>query len=169
MKKQPLFIWILSIAIPGLVALIYFGPKFGSGADLRMLPAIYATINAITAVILLLALKAIREKKIMRHRRLMITAISLSGMFLILYVIYHSNAESAKYGGVGLMRSVYYFLLVSHILLSAIIVPLVLITLSRALKGNYELHRKIARWTWPVWFYVAVSGVIVYFMISPYY
>ena len=129
----------------------------------------YSTINFITAIVLVFALIAIKQKKIFRHRSLMATALVLSIIFLILYVIYHSTAESVKYGGEGSIRYVYYFFLISHILLSIIIVALVLMTLRRALKNDFERHRKIARWTWPLWFYVATSGVIVYLMISPYY
>lgn len=169
MKRTSIWIWVLSIVIPGLVALIYFGPKFSPGTDLRILPRIYSTINFITAIILVLALIAIKQKKIMRHRSFMITALILSALFLILYVIYHSSSESVKFGGEGIIRSVYYFFLISHILLSVTVIPFVLITFSRALKSDFEKHKKIARWTWPLWFYVAVSGVIVYFMISPYY
>lgn len=169
MKKANLWIWILSIAVPGLVALLYFGPKFSPGTDLRVLPRIYSTINFVTAIILVLALVAIKQKKIMRHRSLMVSALILSGLFLVLYVIYHASAESVKYGGEGFIKYIYYTILLSHIVLSATIIPFVLITLSRALRSDFEKHKKLARWTWPLWFYVAVSGVIVYLMISPYY
>jgi putative membrane protein len=163
------FIWIVSILVPVLVAVLYFSPKNNASFDLRILPKIYASINFITAIVLVMAFRAIKQKKIIRHRRLMVTALGLSVVFLILYVIYHSSAESVKYGGEGMIRYVYYFILISHILLSIIIVPLVLITLSKALGGNYEVHRKWARWTWPIWMYVAITGVLVYLMISPYY
>ncbi len=169
MKKATIWIWILSLAIPGLVAIMYFGPKYAPGVDLRVLPRIYSTINFITAIILVLALISIKQKKIMRHRALMVTALVLSVLFLILYVIYHSLSESVKFGGDGFIRYVYFFFLISHIILSISIVPLVLITLRRALKGDFEKHRILAKWTWPIWFYVAASGVIVYLMISPYY
>lgn len=164
-----IWIWIASVAIPGVVALMYFGPKFSHETDLTFLPRIYATINLTTAIVLFLAFRAIKQKKIMRHRTLMITALLLSVLFLALYIIYHSTSESVIYGGDGALRYIYYFVLISHIILSMIIVPLVLITLRLALKGNYESHRKIARWTWPIWMYVAISGVLVYLMISPYY
>ena len=167
MKKS--VIWIVSVLIPGLVAILYFSPKLNASFDIRILPKIYATINFITAIVLAMAFRAIKQKKIIRHRRLMVTALGLSVVFLILYVIYHSSAESVKYGGEGILKGLYYIILISHILLSMIIVPLVLITLSKALGGNYEVHRKWARWTWPIWMYVAISGVIVYLMISPYY
>lgn len=169
MKRTSIWIWVLSIVVPGLVALMYFGPKFSLGTDLRILPRIYSTINFITAIILVLALIAIKQKKIMRHRSFMVTALILSALFLILYVIYHSSSESVKFGGDGIIRAAYYFFLISHILLSITVIPFVLITFSRALNSDFEKHKKIARWTWPLWFYVAVSGVIVYFMISPYY
>jgi putative membrane protein len=169
-KKATIWIWILSLAVPGLVAMLYFGPKFAPpGTDLRFLPRIYATINFITAIVLVFALIAIKQKKIMRHRSLMVTALILSVLFLVLYVVYHSNVDSVKFGGEGIVRYIYFFFLISHILLSVIIVPLVLVTLNWALRSNFEKHQKLARWTWPIWFYVAVSGVIVYFMISPYY
>lgn len=167
MKRS--FIWILSILIPAAVAFLYFSPKLGLEGDLSYLPRTYASINFITAIVLLLAFRAIKRKKILRHRRLMITALVLSVLFLVLYVIYHSSAETTPYGGEGILKYIYYSVLISHILLSMIIVPLVLITLSKALAGKYEVHRKWARWTWPIWMYVAVTGVIVYLMISPYY
>ena len=169
MKKSSIWIWILSLAIPGLVAIMFLGPKYAPGVDLRVLPRIYSTINFLTAIILVLALISIKQKKIMRHRSLMATALVLSVLFLILYVIYHSTSESVKFGGEGMVRYVYFFFLISHILLSISIVPLVLITLRRALKSDFERHQKLAKWTWPIWFYVAISGVIVYLMISPYY
>lgn len=167
--RGSVWIWIASVLIPGLVVLIYYGPKFTPETDLSFLPRIYAAINFITAIVLVLALIAIKQKKMIRHRRLMVTALSLSVMFLALYLIYHSTSESTKYGGEGVLKYIYYFILLSHILLSAIIVPLVLYTLSRALKGEYETHRKWAKWTWPIWMYVALSGVAVYLLISPYY
>ena len=151
MKKA--VIWIVSIVIPVLVAILYFSPKLSTTADLRILPKIYASINFFTAIILAIAFWAIKEKRTILHRRLMVTALSLSVIFLILYVIYHSSAESVKYGGEGVLRYVYFIILISHILLSMVIVPLVLITLSKAWAGNYEVHRKWARWTWPIWMY----------------
>lgn len=169
MKKYTVWIWLLSVAIPGVVAMLYFGPKFSPGTDLRVLPRIYSSLNLLTAVILVLALVAIRRKRIMLHKKLMFSALIMSVLFLVLYVIYHATSESVKYGGVGLIRYVYFTILISHILLSATIIPLVLITLIRALRSDFEKHKRIAKWTWPLWFYVAISGVIVYFMISPYY
>ncbi|MEQ8522587.1 MAG: DUF420 domain-containing protein [Vicingaceae bacterium] len=159
----------MSILVPLAVALLYFAPKLDIQADLRMLPRIYAGINFTTAIVLVMALRAIKQKKILRHRQLMFSALVLSALFLVLYVIYHASADSVPFGGDGIIRYVYFFILISHILLSVIIIPLVLITFSKALSGNYEVHRKWAKWTWPIWMYVAVTGVIVYLMISPYY
>ena len=163
--------WIFAVTaiLLGVVVLLYAGPKITTETDFTFLPRIYASINFITAVVLLLAFVAIRQKKINRHRKLMITALILSVLFLTLYVIYHSTSESTKFGGEGMIKTFYYSLLLSHILLSAIIVPLVLYTFSRAVKGDFERHKKWAKFTWPIWFYVALSGVAVYLMISPYY
>ena len=169
MKFGNIWIWILSLGIPGLVILLMNGPKLTADTDITFLPRIYASINFITVLLLLLAFKAIKQKKINLHQKLMKTALALSVIFLLLYVIYHSGAESTKYGGEGVIAYIYYFILISHILLSIIIIPLVLITLRKALRANYDSHRKWAKWTWPIWVYVASTGVIVYVMISPYY
>ena len=132
-------------------------------------PPIYATINGLTAVILVLALFAIKNKKIKTHETLMKIAIALSLIFLIMYIAYHMTSEPTPYGGEGYIRYVYYFILITHILLSIFIVPLVLITYVRAISRRFESHRKIAKITFPLWLYIAVTGVIVYIMISPYY
>jgi putative membrane protein len=116
-----------------------------------------------------LALVAIKNKNVPLHRKLMSTALVLSVLFLLSYVAYHLTTESTKYGGEGFLRSLYYFILISHIVLSAAIVPLVLISYVRALASRFDKHKKIARITMPLWIYVAVTGVLVYVMISPYY
>jgi putative membrane protein len=133
------------------------------------LPPIYATINAITALVLIMAYVAIVNKKIKLHQRLMQTAIALSLIFLVMYVLYHMTSDSTKFGGEGVIKSTYYIILITHIILSVIVIPFVLITYVRAITNNIERHKKIARITFPVWLYVAVSGVLVYLMISPYY
>lgn len=158
---------MLSVVIPVVVAVL-FRVKI-DGYDFSFLPGIYATINGITAVLLLTAYVAIRNGKRKLHERLMKTCIGLSASFLVMYVIYHMTSESTSFGGTGAIRYVYYFILISHILLSVIITPLVLFTFSRALSGNFERHKALAKFTFPVWLYVAVSGVLVYLMISPYY
>lgn len=171
-KKYNKWIIILSIAIPVVVAILY-GVKlkdFGIEVQpLTFLPPIYAAINGVTAVLLVWAVAAIKNGKIKVHENLMKTAIGCSIAFLVMYVAYHMTSDSTPYGGEGWIRYVYFFILISHILLSIIIIPLVLITYVRALAARFDKHRKIARITFPIWLYVAVTGVIVYLMIAPYY
>jgi len=162
------YIWLISIVIPVVVAIL-FTVRIPNVASLSFLPPIYATVNGITAVILLLALKAIKSKNIKLHKNLMKTAIALSLIFLLMYVAYHMTSDSNPYGGEGFIRYVYFFILISHIILSIGIIPMVLFTYVRAFTKQFEDHKKIARYTFPIWLYVAVTGVIVYFMISPYY
>lgn len=157
----------LSLAIPLVVALL-FGVKI-DGYDFSFLPRIYASINGVTAVLLLAALWAVKNRKLALHETLMKTCLGLSAAFLAMYVAYHMTSESTTYGGVGAIKYFYYFILITHILLSIAVVPMVLFTLSRALAGNFEKHRALARFTFPIWLYVAITGVIVYLMISPYY
>jgi putative membrane protein len=162
------YIWLISIVIPVVVAIL-FTVRIPNVASLSFLPPIYATVNGITTVILLLALKAIKSKNINLHQNLMKTAIALSLAFLLMYVAYHMTSDSTPYGGEGFFRYVYFFILISHIILSIGIIPMVLFTYVRAFTRQFEDHKKIARYTFPIWLYVAVTGVIVYFMISPYY
>ena len=166
-KKYNTWIIILSIAIPLLVAVL-----FRVKIDVQLpvfLPPIYATLNAFTAVLLVLAFWAIKNKKIALHKKLMKTAIIFSVLFLLLYVAYHMTSDSTKFGGEGAIKTVYFVILISHIVLSVAVIPFVLITFVRAITNKVELHKKIARFTFPLWLYVAVTGVIVYVMISPYY
>lgn len=158
---------IVSILIPIVVAIL-FGVKI-PGYDFTFLPPIYASINALTAVLLILALIAIKNQKRRLHENLMKGCIALSASFLVMYVLYHMTSDSTPYGGEGVVRYVYFFILISHIILSIGVIPLVLFTFVRALGGDFKRHRQIARYTFPVWLYVAVTGVIVYLMISPYY
>jgi len=162
------YIWLISILIPVVVAIL-FTVRIPNVASLSFLPPIYATVNGVTAVILLIALNAIKNKNIKFHESLMKTAILLSLVFLLMYVAYHMTSDSTSYGGEGFIRYVYFFILISHIILSIGIIPMVLFTYVRAFTKQFEDHKKIARYTFPIWLYVAVTGVIVYFMISPYY
>lgn len=168
-EKQPYqkVIIALSIILPLAVAVL-FKVKI-PGYDLSFLPPIYASINGLTAVLLIVAVVAIKNNKRKLHENLMKTCIGLSAIFLVMYVLYHMTSDSTPYGGEGPLRIVYYVILISHILLSVIVVPFVLFTFSRALSGNFERHKALARFTFPIWLYVAVTGVIVYLMISPYY
>lgn len=167
-NKYNVWIWILSIAIPIAVAVL-FTVKIPGVERLSFLPPIYATINAFTAILLVAAVYQVRKGNRKAHERLMKTAIGCSVLFLLMYVAYHMTSDSTVYGGEGVIKYVYYFILITHILLSIIVIPFVLITFVRALSGEFYKHRKIARITYPLWLYVAVSGVIVYLMISPYY
>jgi putative membrane protein len=167
-KKYNKLIVVLSVAIPLVVAAL-FGIKIPNVEPLTFLPPIYASINAFTAVILVIAFWAITNKKIKLHQRLMQTAIICSVLFLVMYVAYHMTSYSTKYGGEGVLKYVYYTILITHIVLSVVVIPFVLITYVRAMTQNFVMHKKIARITFPIWLYVAVSGVLVYIMISPYY
>lgn len=167
-KKYTVWIWVLSIIIPLAVAAL-FSVRIPGVERLGFLPPIYATINGITALLLILAVIQIKKGNRRIHERLMKTCIVLSILFLGMYVTYHMTSDSTPFGGEGAMRYVYFFILISHILLSIVVIPFVLISYVRAITGNFEKHRKIARITFPLWLYVAISGVIVYLMISPYY
>ncbi len=166
-KKYNKWIVVLSIAIP-LVVAILFGVKIDAELPV-FLPPIYATINAITSIVLMIAVWAVKSKNIKLHKKLMKSAIVFSGVFLMLYVAYHMTSDSTKFGGEGFLKYVYYVVLISHILLSIAVIPFVLITFVRGITNNIELHKKIAVITFPLWLYVTISGVAVYLMISPYY
>lgn len=179
-------ITVVSIVIPIVVAVLFSVNLRDLGYDvqpLTFLPPIYATINGVTAVVLVLAIMRIQAGDRAGHERLINVAMLCSLSFLVMYVAYHMTSQSVKFGDinhdgildateaatVGFLRYIYYFILITHILLSIIIVPLVLVTYMRGILGQFDLHRKIAKITFPIWLYVAITGVIVYLMISPYY
>lgn len=171
-KKYNKWIIALSIIIPLAVGALFTVKLKDLGFNvepLTFLPPIYATINGITAIILIIAVVAIKKGNRTLHERLMKFAIMLSVAFLLMYIAYHMSSDSTKYGGEGNIRYFYYFILLTHILLSIIVIPFVLITYVRAITNNFERHKQIAKYTFPLWLYVAVTGVIVYIMISPYY
>lgn len=176
---------IVSIAIPAAVAFLILVPQahIDVGFNTKSLPLLHAILNASTAILLLASLYFIRHGQVTAHRRANWTAVALSTIFLISYVIYHATNPSVRFGDLnhdgvlsdaeklqaGPLRYVYYVILSSHILLSGIIIPFVLFTLQRAYQRRFPQHKRLARITWPLWFYVAISGVVVYLMISPYY
>lgn len=185
-KKYNKYIVAVSIVIPIAVAALFAVKLKDFGINVKplsFLPPVYATINGITAVVLVMAVLAIKKGKRKVHERLMTFAISLSLAFLVMYVAYHMTADSAKFGDlnhdgildaiekakVGAVRYLYFFILATHIILSIAIIPLVLISYVRALGQQFDRHRKIAKITFPLWLYVAITGVVVYLMISPYY
>ena len=167
-RKFNKIITIISILVPLMVAVL-FGVKIPNSEPLRFLPPIYAAINGLTAVLLIYAVWTIKNGKRVLHQNIMSACIILSILFLLMYIAYHMTADSTSYGGVGVIKYVYYFILVSHIILSIVIIPLVLKTYARAYLKDFERHRQLARFTFPIWLYVAVTGVVVYLMISPYY
>lgn len=167
-KRYNRWVWVASIAIPVVVAIL-FGIKLPNVEPLTFLPPIYATTNAITAILLVFAFWAIKSGNRKRHETLIKICMLLSLAFLAMYVAYHMTSESIPYGGEGFLKYVYYVILISHIILSIVVIPFVLITYVRAILGNFRAHKKIARYTFPLWLYVAVSGVLVFIMISPYY
>ncbi len=167
-KKFNRLITLVSIAIPIVVAVL-FGVKLPNVEPLHMLPPIYASINGLTAVVLVLAVVAIKNGKRELHQKLMVFCIILSLLFLVMYVAYHMTSDSTPFGGEGIIRYVYYFILITHIVLSIAIIPLVLKTYARAYLKKYDAHRRLAKITFPIWLYVAITGVVVYLMISPYY
>lgn len=171
-KRYNKWIIVLSVAIPLIVAILFRVKLKDFGFDVKplsFLPPIYATINGLTAIVLIVAVWAIKNGKRVLHENLMKFAIFLSVLFLAMYVAYHMTAESTTFGGEGIIRYVYYAILITHISLSIIIIPFVLVTYVRALAQRFDKHKKLAKITFPLWLYVAVTGVIVYLMISPYY
>ena len=185
-KRFKSSIVFVSILIPIVVAILFSIKLKDFGIEiepLSFLPPIYAGINALTAILLVIGVIAIKNGNREKHQKLMTAAIACSVMFLVMYVAYHLSADSTKYGDTnhdgivseaelaeaGIMRLIYFVILITHILLSIIIIPLVLFTYVRALAERFDRHKKLAKITFPIWLYVAITGVIVYIMISPYY
>lgn len=167
------FIWVLSIIAVIVILSVNYIPRSTSGTifgmELTILPLFNAVINGITFTLLIISLIYIKQKDIIKHRRLIYAAFVCTFLFLISYLTYHAMAGSTTFGGEGFIVYFYYFILISHIILAAISLPLILITLARGLNMDVVKHRKIARWTMPIWLYVSFTGVLVYLLISPYY
>ena len=186
-----ILIWIISIVVPLVVALLLFAkwdydklifdlriPNYDPivimenlpiAKPLTFLPPIYATINGLTALILVIAVYYIKKGKRKIHENLIKVCIALSLSFLVMYIAYHLTSDPTSFGGSGFIAYLYFFILITHILLSIVVIPLVLISYLKASQSDFVAHRKIAKITFPIWLYVAVTGVIVYLMISPYY
>ena len=143
--------------------------KVDLGFDVHIFATINAVINSLIAVLLVGALVAVKNNKFLLHKRMMMFALVLSILFLVSYIAHHLFSGETKFGGEGILKTIYYIILITHIFLAAIILPFILFTAYRALIGEYEAHKKLAKITWPLWFYVAVTGPVVYIMISPYY
>lgn len=169
-KRATLVANLLSVAIPLVVAILLgVRTKVDLGTWTKMLPHAIGAINTLTSVLLVLGLAAQKFGKIRLHRLAMTSAFSLGAIFLVCYVTYHLSNPSTKFGGSGALRAVYYALLVSHIVLSLVVLPLVLRAFLFALTNQIARHRRIAKYAYPIWLYVSTTGVIVYLMISPYY
>ena len=186
-----ILIWVVSVIVPIVVALLLFMKwdydqlvfdmripnsdpiilleNLPIAKPLTFLPPIYATINGLTAILLVLAVYYIKNGKRKIHESLIKVCIALSLSFLVMYIAYHLTTDPTSFGGTGLISYLYFFILITHILLSIVVIPLVLISYSRAIKSKFILHKKIAKITFPIWLYVATTGVVVYLMISPYY
>ncbi len=164
------YIIAITIILPLAVAGMYFLPKSGDASDLVMsIPKFNAMLNGSTFLVLIAGLIAIKSGKKELHRALMSFAIMLSILFLVGYIAYHSQVESTSFGGEGTVKWVYFFILITHIILSAVLAPMVLFTFAKAIKGDFVGHKRLAKWTYPIWLYVSITGIIVYLMISPYY
>ncbi len=169
-KKYDGLIKVLAIAIPLAVALLFgIRTKIDLGSWTKLLPHLNALLNSLTALCLAVGYVFIKSKNITIHRRAMLLAFGLGSVFLVSYVLYHLTNPSTSFGGVGAVKLIYYVLLITHVLLAAVVVPFVLYAVYYALSGQIAKHKKVVKWTLPIWMYVSVSGVIVYFMISPYY
>ncbi len=161
----------LSVAVPVIVLVLMLLPERYNifGADSITFPLFHAILNFATAVLLIIGYSFMTVQKYVQHRNTMIAAFGLSVIFLVSYVLSKISNEPVPYGGEGVLRYVYFFILITHIILSAIIVPLVLFTMYRGLSGQYDKHSKVARWTFPIWLYVAITGVLVFLFMMPYY
>ena len=164
-------VYSLTIVVVLLVSfMLYFPQALAIGSlDVSSLPKLNAFLNGSCSVLLMLGVYFIKNKKRQAHKTVMLSAFTLSVLFLLSYVLYHSQAPATHYGGEGIIKIIYFFILITHIILAACIVPLALFTLLRAWRSEFVRHKAIAKWTFPIWLYVTITGVIVYFMISPYY
>lgn len=154
-----------------IITVLFFLPAYDGeiGFDVTILPLLNAIFNCFTFIALVVALVSILKKNVRLHRMFIGAAFTSTTLFLISYVSYHYLTESTKYGGEGALRSIYFFVLLTHIVLAIVVVPLALLSVVRGLQMKLDKHRKIARWTMPIWLYVSFTGVVVYLMISPYY
>ncbi len=170
-KRMMLLIAVLSVLIPVVVGGLFFLDKTtaNSSVDVSFQPPLHAILNSLTAIALIVGYINIRKGNIKIHRGAMLTAFGLSAVFLVSYVTYHFLGERTIYGGDGALKYIYYFVLLTHIVLAVVIVPLVLLSVYFGITNQLSRHRRISKWTFPIWLYVAITGVLVYLLISPYY
>jgi putative membrane protein len=174
MQERKVMIWIgvLSAAVPlAVAALLIFHEELhlDLGSGTRVLPAFHALLNGTTAVLLALGLQFIKSGRELAHRRVMLAAFGLSAVFLLSYVVSKLSNPPVPYGGEGMWRTLYFFILISHILLSVPLLPLAMLAIWRGWTNRRDLHKKVVKWAWPVWMYVAITGVLVFLLMSPYY
>lgn len=167
-RKLNLAVWVITVAVLGLVVGMRY-IKLDVGVSFSFLPPFHATLNALAAVVLVYAFVQIRNRNVERHKRAMVAALAISTLFLLSYVLYHITTESVRYGGEGAIRYVYFFFLITHVVLAAVIFPFILFTFVRSYTNQIEKHKRMARWVFPIWLYVAVTGPICYLMLMPYY
>jgi putative membrane protein len=165
------WVWGLSVVVVLLVVILMTTGQLLAveGVDVSGLPRFHAFLNGTCAVLLVAGVLFVRQGRVGLHRAAMVGAFALSTIFLVSYVVYHSQAPSVPFGGEGWIRPVYFFILLTHIALAPVILPLALYTVLRAFRAEYGRHRRVARWTFPFWLYVAVTGVLVYAFMAPYY
>lgn len=167
-KKLNTAATIISVIVVALVVAMR-RIHFDTGIDFSFLPPLHATLNALAAVALIFSFYFVKNKNIEAHRKANFVALGLSVLFLLSYVVYHTTTEATKFGGEGNIRYVYFFFLITHVILAAISLPFILFTFIRGYTGQVEKHRKMAKWVFPIWLYVAVTGPICYLMLMPYY
>jgi putative membrane protein len=168
-KAGALIITLSVIVFVAVVLLSRLKLEVDLGFDVHIFATLNAIINSTVSVLLLAALVAVKNRKYLLHKKLMLAAMVLSALFLVSYIAHHLLSDPTSYGGEGTLKTLYYLLLITHIFLAAVILPFILYTVYRGLTGEFARHKKMGKMTWPVWFYVSVSGVLVYLMISPYY
>ncbi|TPE42560.1 DUF420 domain-containing protein [Pontibacter mangrovi] len=169
-KRILSLIAVLSVVIPVVVAVLFFMPKAHTpGIDVSYLPGFHAILNSLTAITLVIGYVNVKKGNTKAHRAAMLTAFGLSAIFLVSYVTYHFLGQRTVYGGDGILKYIYYFILLTHIVLAVVIVPLVLLSVYFGITNQLKRHRRISKWTFPTWLYVAITGVLVYILISPYY
>lgn len=165
LNKLAFFVSALVFLLVGLMRRV----KIDIGFDTSFLPPVHSALNALAAVFLILALYFIKQKNIKAHQQMIYSAMVCSALFLLSYVVYHFTNEETKFGGEGVIRTVYFILLITHVVLAALILPFILLTFNRAFTNQFERHKKMARWVFPLWLYVAITGPICYLMLRPYY
>ncbi|MFM8489076.1 MAG: DUF420 domain-containing protein [Bacteroidota bacterium] len=167
-KKLNTLAYVVSVVVLLLVGLMR-RVKIQTDIDFSFLPPVHASLNALTAVILVFAFIHIKNGRVEQHRKAIYAAMVTSALFLLSYVLYHFTTPETRFGGEGIIRYVYFFILITHIILAALTLPFILLTFNRAYTDQFDRHKKMARWVFPLWLYVAVTGPVCYLMLKPYY